>query len=82
MVPMTREHRGRRIRRTKVPQLHCVISDCGREDVLHGGVPEYLTDLARRRVDVQHGRKVDGNPALRVPALELHVEDRGGVAAR
>lgn len=72
-VPMTREHRAWRLWRAEVPQLHCVISDCAREDVLRRGVPEYLTDLARRRVDVQHGRKVDGRPALHVPALE-----RGG----
>ena len=54
-VPMTREHRAWRFRYTKDPQLHCVISDCTYEDLLRSGVPEYLTDLARRCVDVQQG---------------------------
>jgi hypothetical protein len=67
-----------RLWRAEVPQLHRVISDCAREDMLRGGVLEYLTDLARGRVDVQHGRKVDGHPAFHVPALEhggVHLPD-------
>jgi hypothetical protein len=64
--------------RAEVPQLDGVVADCAREDVLRCGVPEHLADLARRRVDAQHGRIVDGHPALRVPSVEsggVHLPD-------
>lgn len=62
----------------KVPEFDGIVANCAREDVLCGGVPEDLADLAWGRVDAQHGRKVLRLPAVRGPVLEhgrLHLPD-------
>ena len=77
-IRVSREHCTGALGRAQVPQLDGVVADRAREDVLRRGVPEHLADLARRRVDAQHGRIVDGHPALRVPTVErgaVHLPD-------
>ena len=58
-VRMTDEHDTGGLGHAEVPQLHGVAADGAREDMLRSGVPVDLANLARRRVDAQHGREVE-----------------------
>jgi hypothetical protein len=77
-VPVSDEDGAGGLRGSNVPELDGVVANGGREDVLSGGVPEYLANLARGRVDAQHGLKVARDPAFCVPVLEcgpVHLPD-------